>query len=75
MQEEIIQHIENPHQLEKLYRKNKTAFKLGYKPKDNAEKYSKNNLSKNEYVSKIALKFQGGVFVSNGFNGIASDIK
>lgn len=55
--------------------KNKAAFKLGYKPKDNAEKYAKNNLSKNEYVSKIALKFQGGVFVSNGFNGIVSDIK
>jgi hypothetical protein len=30
MQEEIIQHIENPHQLEKLYRKNKTAFKKAF---------------------------------------------
>ena len=54
---------------------NKAAFKLGYKPKDRAEDYSNKNLSRNEYVSKIALKFQGGVFVSKGFKGIAADIK
>ena len=54
---------------------NKAAFKLGYKPNDKAENYSNGNLSRNEYVSKIALKFQGGVFVSKEFKGIVADIE
>ena len=53
----------------------KKAFKLGYKPNDKAENYSNENLSRNEYVSKIALKFQGGVFVSKEFKGIVADIE
>ena len=39
------------------------------------ENYSNENLSRNEYVSKIALKFQGGVFVSKEFKGIVADIE
>ena len=54
---------------------NKAAFKLGYKPKDNAEKYFHKNLKKSEYVSDIALKFQGGIFASNAFKGKVDDIK
>ena len=53
---------------------NKNAFKLGYKPKDNAEKFSKELITKNEIKDSIALKFHGGVFTSDKFNGKIKDI-
>ena len=49
--------------------KNNSAYKLGYKPKDNAEKFIKNSISKNERKDPIALKFHGGVFTSDKFKG------
>ena len=53
---------------------NKSAFKLGYKPKDNAEKYLKQIITKNESKDKIALKLHGGVFTSDGYKGNLKDI-
>ena len=53
---------------------NSHAFKLGYKPKDNAEKYKNTKLSKNEYSDKLALKFQGGIFASKDFIGNINDV-
>tara|TARA_Y100000591_G_C21780287_1_gene670624 strand:+ start:354 stop:1202 length:849 start_codon:yes stop_codon:yes gene_type:complete len=53
---------------------NKEAYRLGYKPKDNAEKFSKDKLTKNEYKDKIALKLHGGVFTTDGFKGNLRDI-
>ena len=54
--------------------KNNSAYKLGYKPKDNAEKFIKNSISKNERKDSIALKFHGGVFTSDKFKGNLRDI-
>ena len=54
--------------------KNNSAYKLGYKPKDNAEKFVKNSISKNERKDPIALKFHGGVFTSDKFKGNLRDI-
>ena len=54
--------------------KNNSAYKLGYKPKDNAEKFIKNSISKNEKKDRIALKFHGGVFTSDKFKGNLRDI-
>ena len=54
--------------------KNNSAYKLGYKPKDNAEKFIKNSISKNERKDPIALKFHGGVFTSDKFKGNLRDI-
>ena len=54
--------------------KNNSAYKLGYKPKDNAEKFIKNSISKNERKDPIALKFHGGVFTSDKFKGNLKDI-
>ena len=54
--------------------KNNSAYKLGYKPKDNAEKYLKNTITKNERKDPIALKFHGGVFTSDKFKGNLKDI-
>ena len=53
---------------------NSHAYKLGYKPKDNAEKYKNTKLSKNEYSDKLALKFQGGIFASKDFIGNINDV-
>ena len=53
---------------------NKEAYRLGYKPKDNAEKFSKNKLTKNEYKDKIALRLHGGVFTTDGLKGKLKDI-
>jgi len=47
---------------------------LGYRPKDNAEKYINDKLTKNEYKNKTALKFHGGVFTTDKFNGNLRDI-
>ena len=54
--------------------KNNIAYELGYKPKDNAEKYLKHAISKNERKDPIALKFHGGVFTSDKFKGNLRDI-
>ena len=54
--------------------KNDSAFKLGYKPKDNAEKFINDVISKNERKDKIALIFHGGVFNSYKFKGKIKDI-
>ena len=54
--------------------KNNSAYKLGYKPKDNAEKFIKNSISKNERKDPIALKFHGGVFTSDKFKGNLKNI-
>ena len=54
--------------------KNNSAYKLGYKPKDNAEKFIKNLISKNERKDPIALKFHGGVFTSDKFKGNLKNI-
>lgn len=54
--------------------KNNSAYKLGYKPKDNAEKYLKNTITKNERKDPIALKFHGGVFTSDKFKGNLREI-
>jgi len=53
---------------------NKEAYRLGYKPKDNAEKFSKDKLTKNEFKDKIALKLHGGVFTTDGFVGNIANI-
>ena len=53
---------------------NKEAYRLGYRPKDNAEKYINDKLTKNEYKNKTALKFHGGVFTTDKFNGNLRDI-
>ena len=53
---------------------NKEAYRLGYKPKDNAEKFSKNKLTKNEHKDKIALRLHGGVFTTDGLKGKLKDI-
>ena len=53
---------------------NKEAYRLGYKPLDNAENYSKDKLTKNEYKDKIALRLQGGVFTTDGLKGKLSNI-
>ena len=52
---------------------NSHAYKLGYKPKDNAEKYKNIKLT-NEHYDKIAQKFQGGFFASKDFIGNIKDI-
>ena len=54
--------------------KNNSAYKLGYKPKDSAEKYLKDSITKNESKDPIALKFHGGVFTSDKFKGNLKDI-
>jgi uronate dehydrogenase len=51
------------------------AYQLGYKPKDSADRFDINLLSKNEYKDKIALLFQGGVFTSANFKGNVKNIK
>ncbi|MBA1338356.1 MAG: uronate dehydrogenase [Pelagibacterales bacterium] len=53
---------------------NKNAYKLGYKPLDNAEKYINSKLTFNESKDKIALKFHGGVFTSDCFKGNVKNI-
>lgn len=53
---------------------NSSAYKLGYKPKDNAENYLSHIVTKNESKDKIALKFHGGVFASDKFKGKVKDI-
>ena len=53
---------------------NKEAYKLGYKPKDNAEKHAKDKLTKNESKDKIALRLHGGVFTTDGLKGKLSNI-
>ena len=60
--------------LSKLYSDNKEAYRLGYKPLDNAENYSKDKLTKNEYKDKIALRLHGGVFTTDGLKGKLSNI-
>ena len=54
---------------------NSRAYKLGYKPKDSADRFDLNLLSKNEYKDKLALLFQGGVFTSANFKGNIKNIK
>ncbi|MDC0513438.1 NAD(P)-dependent oxidoreductase [Pelagibacteraceae bacterium] len=54
---------------------NSRAYKLGYRPKDSADKFNINSLSKNEYKDKMALIFQGGVFTSANFKGNIKSIK
>lgn len=54
---------------------NSKAVQLGYKPKDSADQFDIRLLSKNEYKDKIALLFQGGVFVSANFKGDIKSIK
>mgnify|MGYP006074852053 CR=1 FL=1 len=54
--------------------KNNSAFKLGYRPKDNAEKYINELITKNESKDLIALKFHGGIFTSDQFKGKIKDI-
>ena len=54
---------------------NSRAYKLGYKPKDSADRFNHNLLSKNEYKDKMALLFQGGVFTSANFKGNIKKIK
>ncbi len=53
---------------------NKEAYRLGYKPKDNAEKFAKDKLTKNESKDKIALRLHGGVFTTDGLKGKLSNI-
>ena len=53
---------------------NSRAYKLGYKPKDNASLFNIKLLSKNEYKDKVALLFQGGVFTSANFKGKIKNI-
>jgi uronate dehydrogenase len=53
---------------------NKNAYKLGYKPKDNAEKFFKSKLTFNESKDTIGLKFHGGVFTSDCFKGNLKNI-
>ena len=54
---------------------NSRAYKLGYKPRDSADRFNFNSLSKNEYKDKMALLFQGGVFTSANFKGNIKNIK
>jgi uronate dehydrogenase len=54
---------------------NSRAYQLGYKPKDSADRFNINLMSKNEHRDKIALLFQGGVFTSANFKGNIKDIK
>mgnify|MGYP006171795921 CR=1 FL=1 len=54
---------------------NSRAYQLGYKPKDSADQFDINLLSKNEYKDKMALLFQGGVFTSANFTGDVKSIK
>jgi uronate dehydrogenase len=54
---------------------NSRAYKLGYKPKDSADRFNLKSLSKNEYKDKMALLFQGGVFTSANFKGNIKYIK
>ena len=54
---------------------NSRAYKLGYRPKDSADRININLLSKNEYKDKMALLFQGGVFTSADFKGNIKKIK
>ena len=54
---------------------NSRAYKLGYKPKDSADRFNINSLSKNEFKDGIALLFQGGVFTSAKFKGNIKEIK
>ena len=53
---------------------NSRAYKLGYRPKDKADKFNFKLLSKNEHKHKMALLFQGGVFTSANFRGILKNI-
>jgi uronate dehydrogenase len=54
---------------------NSRAYKLGYRPKDSADLFASNSLSRNEYKNKMALLFQGGVFTSANFRGDIKNIK
>ena len=54
---------------------NSKAYKLGYRPKDSADRFNINLLSKNEYKDQMALLFQGGVFTSANFKGNIKKIK
>ena len=54
---------------------NSRAYKLGYKPRDSADQFNINLLSKNEYKDKMALLFQGGVFTSVNFKGNIKKIR
>ena len=54
---------------------NSKAYQLGYKPKDSADQFDILSLSKNEYKDKIAMLFQGGVFISADFKGNIKNIK
>ena len=54
---------------------NSRAYLLGYKPKDSADRFDVQQLSKNEYTDKTALLFQGGVFTSANFKGDIKSIK
>ena len=54
---------------------NSRAHQLGYKPKDSADSFDISLLSKNEYMDKTALLFQGGVFTSANFKGDIKSIK
>jgi uronate dehydrogenase len=54
---------------------NSRAHKLGYKPKDSADRFNLSLLTKNEYKDKMALLFQGGVFTSANFKGNIKKIK
>ena len=54
---------------------NARAYQLGYKPKNSADQFDANLLSKNEYKDKMALQFQGGVFTSANFKGNIKYIK
>jgi uronate dehydrogenase len=54
---------------------NSRAYLLGYKPKDSADRFDVQQLSKNEYRDKTALLFQGGVFTSANFKGDIKSIK
>ena len=54
---------------------NARAYQLGYKPKDSADRFDINLLTKNEYEDKMALLFQGGLFTSANFKGNIKSIK
>ena len=53
---------------------NKHAYKLGYRPKDNAERFVNSKLTFNESKNTMALKFHGGLFTADNFNGNIKDI-
>ena len=67
--------VYGPSKNKKSWWNNSKAYKLGYKPKDSADRFNINLLSKNEYKDKMALLFQGGVFTSANFKGNVKKIK